>query len=755
MQVREWQATREKHGTDGAVRAARGRNETVDPETGLHANGQFGDTVEYFDGKRNRTRPVRAGEMPTHLYIPPAALTEKQSEAVHTIYAAGIDSVNPESIEDCERFFKAVQAEREELYAGLQEKLWLERNGESGLVHVHVASNATIYRDFTLNGVEYKAGQKMAGDLTKVNEVRGRGDQFLDEHPELGFSQRLARVGSQEYSDAQKRDGQKSYWEKQRGKESNQDRARREIYAALVSGSVSDRDTFIAELAAHDVKVVETGLRRGKPGKNHDYSYLVGDAKQGIRGTTLGVEYSYNAVGAQLDLKALGQEIEMPAGKQHVGEAKPLPFEERPLSDAEQAEYDEMVGDVQELARQEREAQGITVEQVQVQQPVTQQQPEPEAAPKLSVEEQIAAVKGDYSRFDMDMSWMDEHRPKRNAPAAAEVEEPAAVETAPVETLKAHQPDPKIAADALMAAAWDEHPEEMGELEAGIIAELRAVDPEIDQKVAEIKADTRLRTRAFNGELSADIKAARESLQERAEQARQVREQQQAATPEQDASAQQSNGTAEAESKTEARANDAEAPTPQAKRRERQLKPGLDRDGRGKGVELIAVVIERQDGGAHVDYQLAAADPAAKDQVGLHLYAEEQTRRNANGSERTITRRDRQLKRAEYEQLKLAAGDNSVENGKYKIYGLRGNLQRSLKDNGYTVPPNSYQGSTLPKVQPDVLHQQRVAENSAREDSAAAHEALKARVKQSAAEMREVNQQNRDRSMSHDSGMGM
>ncbi len=360
-QIAEFKAVRVEHGTDGAKRTARARHETVDPETGLHASGQMGTHVNEYSGGRMRKRPVRPGETPTHLRIEAGAhMLEKESEATHTIYAFGADLVNPDNPEDLQRAFDAVVAEREKNYPGLQESLWLERNGESRLAHVHVASNATIYADFTLDGVDYRAGQKMAGDLTRVDSVRARSDRFLDEHPEFGFSQSLARFGTKEYEDAQKRDGQKSYWEQKRGKESNQDQIRRNIVETLIGDGVHDRDSFVAEMNARGVEVKEVGLRRGVPTKNHDYSYVAG-AKQGVKGKTLGVEYGYDAIGTQLDLKALGQEIEAMDDKQRVGEARKLPFETVPMTAEDQHELNQLRAQVDGMAQAERDRQSPAV----------------------------------------------------------------------------------------------------------------------------------------------------------------------------------------------------------------------------------------------------------------------------------------------------------------------------------------------------------------------------------------------------------
>lgn len=348
-QIAEWKAVREMHGTQGARRTQKATYETVDPETGLHASGRPGTHVKEYRSGRWRKRPVHVGEMPTHFRIEAGDLVAKASEAVHTIYAAAADLVNPDDPDDVESFFEAVKTEREAHYPGIQESMWLERNGKSGLVHVHVASNATICEDFRLHGVDYSAGRKMAGALTRVHDVRAAFEQFLDAHPEHGFTQSLARVGSQQYVDAQLRSGQKDYHDSSRGKESRQDRIRRQIVEALQAVRIGDRQSFVAEMKVRGIDVTETGLRRGKPGKNHDYAYRVDGATQAVRGRTLGVEYSYGAIGAQLASKALGQEIGPMGVRQHAGEAKPL------LSAEVRSGLTQLRAYVDRLARAERD----------------------------------------------------------------------------------------------------------------------------------------------------------------------------------------------------------------------------------------------------------------------------------------------------------------------------------------------------------------------------------------------------------------
>lgn len=342
LQILEFKATREEHGTDGAMSAVKARHEAVDKDTGIHDNGQRGTHVREYTGGRYRMRSVRDSETPTHLRIEPDELRKKQSEAVHSIYAAGADLVNSENTEDCIAFFEAVVAERAKNYPGIQESIWAERNGKSGLLHVHVASNATIYKDFTRDGVDYRAGQKMAGKLTKIDETRKIFNQFLRDHPEHGFQQSLADVGTQTYKDAQLRSGQKDHWDKKRGKESNHDKIRRVTFEALGNTQVTDQKSFISAMASRGIEVSEVGLRRGVPSKSHDYRYRLTGATQWTRGTTLGTAYKLSALREQFDRKSQGLAVKHPDGKQHAGAPRPMPFERQPLTQVEMDEVAEL-----------------------------------------------------------------------------------------------------------------------------------------------------------------------------------------------------------------------------------------------------------------------------------------------------------------------------------------------------------------------------------------------------------------------------
>ena len=368
-QIAEWKALREEHanqagvGPRSGVRPAKATYDKVDPETGLHETGVPGTHVMVRSGGRTHKRRARADEMPTHLRIEPKLSVVKESEAVHTIHAAGADMVNPDNPEDLERFWLAVNAERNENYSGLQESRWLERNGESGLVHVHIASNATIYEDFESDGVQYQAGQKMAGSLTRVHNVRARFNDFLREHPEHEMEQALADVGSKKYNRAQVRSGQKDYWDQKRAaaaevpvQESNHQKIRRLVDESLVADEVTDRDEFVSAMKDRGVSVTETGLRRGKATAKHDYGYKVAGMKSPVTGKTLGPDYRHAVIGTQLERKAAGEELVHEVG-QSAGPDRLLPLEQQPWTAADHAEFAELRADVEELAQPQREAQ--------------------------------------------------------------------------------------------------------------------------------------------------------------------------------------------------------------------------------------------------------------------------------------------------------------------------------------------------------------------------------------------------------------
>lgn len=316
----EWELTRREHNTDKATRKAKARFEQVDPATGLHETGLEAMHVRYKDPNgKTRTRLAKKGETPTHARIEPSEQRVRSGEAVHSIYAFGADMVNPKDAQACQRAFEAVVAEREQNYKGLQEHIWAERNGDSGLLHVHVASNATIARGFTApDGKRYRAGQRMAGALVHVHSTRDRFDGFMDQNPEYGFKQALARVGSAEYTQAQRRSSQKDYWDHRRDNESNHDALRRLTHNALASPDVTDRTSYLRELKREGVEVSLTPER-------DDYFYKLPGMRSRVRGTNLKTDHASRAqVGDQLDGKSNGRKLVALRQRQSIGKPAPL-----------------------------------------------------------------------------------------------------------------------------------------------------------------------------------------------------------------------------------------------------------------------------------------------------------------------------------------------------------------------------------------------------------------------------------------------
>lgn len=448
-QIEEWKAVREEHGTQSATRRVKAKYEEVDAETGLHGTGAPGTHVKEFTGGRWRKRPVRAGETPTHLRIEPKDFVVKESEAVHTIYAAGADMVNPDNPEDLERFWAAVNAERNENYSGLQESRWLERNGESGLVHVHVASNATIFQDFESDGVQYRAGQKMSGALTRVHNVRARFNSFLREHPEHEMEQALANVGSKKYSQAQVRSGQKDYWDQKRAvraevpaMESNHAKIRQLVDESLVADEVTDRDEFVSAMKDRGVKVTETGLRRGKATAKHDYGYKVAGMKSPVTGKTLGPNYRHAMIGTQLERKAAGEEL-VHEVRQSAGPDRLLPLERQPWTADDHDEFEQLRADVEELARPQREAQELQAEMEQSQAAADQHRAdqqaklerEDEERQRLTLEriaERKAKAAETGTEIDAEVAELQERFEKRGEAQQATVAEQPEVESTPV-----------------------------------------------------------------------------------------------------------------------------------------------------------------------------------------------------------------------------------------------------------------------------------------------------------------------------------
>ncbi|WP_346007503.1 hypothetical protein [Janibacter terrae] len=124
-----------------------------------------------------------------------------------------------------------------------------------------------------------------------------------------------------------------------------------------------------------------------------------------------------------------------------------------------------------------------------------------------------------------------------------------------------------------------------------------------------------------------------------------------------------------------------------------------------RGVEMLAVVREHADGEAYVDYQVAAGDPMARGQIGLHL----QARRAAGSPPRT----DVKLTAEQYARLQAAAGSNRVEVRGVSVLAVRGDLTVT-RSGGYTLSLRSVGPSRRGTISTDVLDRQRAVEDKAR-----------------------------------------
>ncbi|WP_240371971.1 hypothetical protein [Brevibacterium zhoupengii] len=158
--------------------------------------------------------------------------------------------------------------------------------------------------------------------------------------------------------------------------------------------------------------------------------------------------------------------------------------------------------------------------------------------------------------------------------------------------------------------------------------------------------------------------------------------------------------------------NRQEPVSPRPKRDERRAWP-LSIEER-RSAELIAVVRnERADGGAYVDFQLAAPGPGERQRPGLHLFAEKRTRGQKDGTEREVMQTWTQLTAQQYDRLKLATGENRIEVEGKSVYGLAADIGMP-RQGGHAPNPNTFQSSRRKQIDQNVLTEQRASEDRGR-----------------------------------------
>lgn len=313
--VSEFGALRRKHGKQGAIRKApakylpAGEGETAVYVPKRRPGGRRywavageGEEATHVKHEGVTYEPAGEDEEATHAYVgrrwveaEPQDATHikvaggyvKQSEAIHMIASFGLDSVNPDDPEDVQRAFDYTKAVIKHNFratdgsCGVQAKLvaqadakgMLDENGqqltEGGKAHVHVVINAVAMKDIELDGKVYKAGSKLSGALTNIDRIRDRHDAFADQH---GVEFRFRR---HEKTGLESRREKLSVTDRRmraQGKQSEHEKLRDVISAALADARATDRDGFMQAVTEHGAehgvemnhRVTKTGRNKGK-----------------------------------------------------------------------------------------------------------------------------------------------------------------------------------------------------------------------------------------------------------------------------------------------------------------------------------------------------------------------------------------------------------------------------------------------------------------------------------------------------------
>lgn len=362
--MEEFAAVRRRHGKQGAMR--RSPAKYLLPEDGEEAT-HVRDTRP---GGRRYWREAREGEEATH--IKHEADYVRQNEAVHYIIGFGPDEVNVDDPEQVAHAFDYTAALFRQTMPGLQVHLVGQADGKGmtpdsetgelrGKFHVHAVANAVVYEDMNVDGREWRAGAKMAGNLTEIDQVRERHDEYMREHPDWGFTQKAKSVEDQKKERRSTMDRRMA----SRGERSNHDVIREAFWSALSDlrsvddafmatmddPRTADRSAFEAVMAEygaeHGLSVTDPGWRRGKPPKTRRISFKVEGMQTSVRGETLGEQYSGEFLHEQLRAVAEGRSIEPRVGPAAAGPPKPV-------AAPSPKELDEARAVVVELAEEER-----------------------------------------------------------------------------------------------------------------------------------------------------------------------------------------------------------------------------------------------------------------------------------------------------------------------------------------------------------------------------------------------------------------
>lgn len=308
---------RQEHSQQGKVRKSKGRYyEPDDPAEATHLKV----------GKN--WRPARPGETATHVRVAPESEYELCHEGYHMEYSFAPHEVNPDDPQQTAEAFRFIQESLTEMYPGEQMLMVgqtdaegseaARERGEGGKYHVHVVINSVIAKDMVVEGERYRAGQRLRGDLTDIDELRRRMDERLNErHAEYGLpAQTLAPVGSEQYERG--KSDPATYWARLKGKLTDKEKVREGVDLAIEHMSVTyagslaglDRNdrmrTFSETLEAVTDGDVTTSLRETKAGDVKLRSFKVVGRSNPFAKRSLGPRFGDDGVQDQLEQVAQG-----------------------------------------------------------------------------------------------------------------------------------------------------------------------------------------------------------------------------------------------------------------------------------------------------------------------------------------------------------------------------------------------------------------------------------------------------------------
>lgn len=308
---------RQEHGQQGKVRKSKGRYYEPD------------DAAEATHLKVGKNwRPARPGETATHVRVAPENEYELCHEGYHMEYSFAPHEVNPDDPQQTAEAFRFIQESVTEMYPGEQMLMVgqtdaegseaARERGEGGKYHVHVVINSVIAKDMVVEGERYRAGQRLRGTLTDIDELRRRMDERLNErHAEYGLpAQTLAPVGSEQYERG--KSDPATYWARLKGKLTDKEKVREGVDLAIEHMSVTyagslaglDRNdrmrTFSDTLEAVTDGDVTTSLRETKAGDVKLRSFKVVGRSNPFAKRSLGPRFGDDGVQDQLEQVAQG-----------------------------------------------------------------------------------------------------------------------------------------------------------------------------------------------------------------------------------------------------------------------------------------------------------------------------------------------------------------------------------------------------------------------------------------------------------------